>query len=313
MVNQTYGVAEPYSLSGFLFYPFAFIRVSGSYWIAALLLCSFVAALQFRKDKKITFLITFIVIQILIGEIHHTKLDRHIFPALPAFFLLAGYVLAQWVEWAKRSEIRARLWLPWLVTGGMLCVSLNAFIDTLHPSTNSYDSNVVDYVAAAVSEKDKTLVIGSMEMLNPTPPALDWDLVANEHLMVAAQSGVSVNGEEVQKLAHGINDRRVPTWLRNIILPVVSRGQQPLGLRSLYLGLPSQAAYSQSPEGLARYLRVMASSHSFDCAIVIASLAPDARYPATYADSGLREIGLYRVSTREFDGGNVRVDVYRRP
>lgn len=89
-----------------------------------------------------------------------------------------------------------------------------------------------------------------------------------------------------------------------------SRGSRRI--RSLYLGLPSYASYSQSPEGLGRFLRVMDGRYAFDCAIVITSLASDARYAVEFTDSGLHAVGLSRLSTEKFTNANVRIDVYRR-
>jgi hypothetical protein len=175
----------------------------------------------------------------------------------------------------------------------------------------SYDSDVIRHIAAAAPENASTLLIGSMDLRNPSPPVLDWHLAVEQDLMAATQSGAIANWEVIQKLAANLNSRIVPAWLGDMILPVLARGQSSRPMRSLYLGLPSYASYSQSPEGLSRFLRILRRSYPFDRVIVITSLASAARYPAEFTDSGLRQAGLSQLSTEKLTGASVRVDVYR--
>lgn len=312
LINQPVGVTDPFSLGGFLFYPLAFFRVSGSVWTFALLLSSLVLGLRFRHDKNIRFLIALVLIQVFIGQVHQTKVDRYVFPAMPALFLLAGYVFARWWNSGNQGKTRMWSWGPRLAVAVIFCSSVNLFVNSLRPSSMSYDSDVIRYIAAAAPENDTTLLIGSMDMHNPSPPVLDWHLAVEQDLMAATQSGATVDWEVVQKLAANLNGRVIPTWLSDTILPVLSRGEHSRRIRSLYLGLPSYASYSQSPEAFNAFLPVIANTYPFDCAIVITSLAPEARYPVDFIDPGLQRIGLQSVSNKKFQTGNIRVDVYRR-
>src|SRR5262249_17493813 len=120
------------------------------------------------------------------------------------------------------------------------------------------------------------------------------------------------NWERVQQMVTALDVRPVPPWLRDVLLPVLTRAEHAGTIRSLYLGLPLYATYSQSPQGFSTFMRSMAGSAPFDRVLVLTSLAPAARYPVDFIDPGLRQLGFDRVSTAQFKQGNTRIDVYRR-
>ena len=310
MVNQPFGVREPFGLEGLLFYPLAFLRVSGSAWILGLLLAALLAALKFRNDKNVKFLITLVLTQTLIGQIHHTKVDRHIFPALPALFLLAGYVAAHW--WERSNEVNQGVgfWLPRLCTALVLFGAIGVFTESLRPSSIAYDAEIARSITAAVPTNGTTLLIGSSDIRNPSPPPLDWELVANKNSLAASQTGTTADWEAVQNTIAGMHNGNFPDWVKPVILPLLNRTEGRM--RSLYLGLPPHAAYSQSRDGFNSFLPALARSYPFDSALVITSMALGARYPLSYIEPGLQEVGLQRASTETLQRQNIRIDVYRR-
>ena len=311
LINQPFGVTEPYGPEGLLFYPLGFLRVSGSAWILGLLLISLLVALKFRQDKNVKFLITLVLIQVLIGQIHHTKVDRHIFPTLPALFLLTGHVLARWWRWSEQVNKGVKRWLPRLCTALIVASSINLFVAALRPSSTSYDTETIRSIVAAVPADGTTLLIGSSDIRNPSPPPLDWELVADENLLAASQTGTTADWEAVQNIISAMHSGNFPDWVKDAILPLVNRAEGRM--RSLYLGLPPHAAYSRSRDGFRTYLRALARSYPFDCAVVITSMAAGARYPMSYLEPGLQEVGLYSASTEKLQRRNIRIDVYRRP
>jgi hypothetical protein len=86
LINYPIGVSEPFSIEGLLYYPRALLRLSGSIWLFSLFICSTLIAFKFKHDKQVRFLLIFVVIQFLLGELHQTKVDRHICPIMPLFF-----------------------------------------------------------------------------------------------------------------------------------------------------------------------------------------------------------------------------------
>ena len=103
-------------MEGLLFYPRAFLHLSGSVWFCALFLLSLLIALAFRRDRKVKFLLILVILQMVIGELHQDKEARHIFPILPALFLLAGYAVAE--GWGPAARDSRRVAVPVGLCGG---------------------------------------------------------------------------------------------------------------------------------------------------------------------------------------------------
>ena len=309
LVNRPSGVTEPFGLEGLLFYPLAFLRVSGSVWIVALLLITLLLALRFRHETSIKFLIALVLSQALIGQMHHTKVDRHLFPILPALFLLAGHVIAHW--WGQGEQIKngIRFWLPRLATALILISCIKLFAASLQPLSIHYDSELIRHVAAVVPANGRTLFIGSSDIQDPSPPPLDWELVANENLLAATQTGTTMDWEAVQKMISAMRSPNFPGWVKDAMLPLLTRTEGKM--RSLYLGQPPHAAYSQSQEGFNAFLRALVGSYPVDSAVVMTSMAAKARYPLNYIEPSLQEVGLRSISTQRLKSRNIRIDVYR--
>jgi hypothetical protein len=311
MLNRPFGGVEPFTAAGLLFYPSAFFRVLGSVWIGSLLLLSAIVGLRFRQDQNIRLLIVLVLTQVAIGEMHHTKVDRHLFPILPALFLLSGYVLADWWDRSRQNTKIVKFWAPRVTLVFLVLNSANLFITSLKPSSIEHDSQVISYVAGSIRSYESTLIIGSVDLRNPSPPVLDWHLVAEESLLAATQAGASTNWEAVHEFGRRIKDRDLPAWIRDMLLKVLTRADFPAQTRSLYLGLPPYTSYSQSPEGFSAFVEMLADLYSFDSIVAITSLDSEARYPADFIDSSLQQMGFSRASTKNFEFNNVRVDVYR--
>jgi hypothetical protein len=231
---------------------------------------------------------------------------------MPALFLLAGYVLTKWWDWAGHDKRAVRLWLPFLCTALIVFISFKLFINSLHPTSINYNKEVFSYVADAARKNNATLIIGTMDISDPNPPALDWHFITKEKLMFVTQSGVAMNLEEDRKLAHFMSENYFPEGIKNIVLPVVKRFEQTGRMRSIYLGLPKYVSYSRSQQGFKSFLQDMADGYSFDCIVVITSLEVEAQYPVDFIHPVLLETGFSSVATKMFTNSKVRVDVYNK-
>ncbi|MBI4382182.1 MAG: glycosyltransferase family 39 protein, partial [candidate division NC10 bacterium] len=221
LVNYPVGVTEPFGVSGWSFYPLAFFRLSGDAWLFGLLLASLLAAFRFRRDKNVRFLLVFVLTQLVIGQLHHTKLDRHIFPILPALFLLAGYLLAEWWCRSRRPKKILQFWLPRLLTGALCLNAINLFSVSLHPPPADDSETISGMIATAVRETGITLIIGTRDVLLPNPPRLDWQLITQEQVMQAPRAGSVRPIEEERKIAAALTRYPLPAWLSEKILAVV--------------------------------------------------------------------------------------------
>jgi 4-amino-4-deoxy-L-arabinose transferase-like glycosyltransferase len=312
LVNYPYGVTEPFGIAGWLFYPRAFFHLAGSVWLFALLLASLLAAFKFRQDKNVRFLLALVVTQLVIGQLHHTKVDRYIFPILPALFLLAGYVLAEWWSHSRQPEKILQFWLPRLLTGALCLNAVNLFSVSLHPPPADHSEGVSELIAATVRETGTTFILGTMDVRRPTPPRLDWELIAQEQVMQVPQAGSVRPIEAERNIAAALSRYHLPAWLSEKILTVLNRPDRAGATRSLYLGVPPRASYFRNQANFDTYLQSTLKDNYFDGVVVMTSLAARPRYPLEFIVPSLQKAGLRRVSTREFKDMATRVDLYKR-
>ena len=80
--------------------------------------------------------------------------------------------------------------------------------------------------------------------------------------------------------------------------------------RSLSLGQPNYAPYSQSQSGLRKYLQSMRKKWVFDKLVVITSRQTNADYPLKFIDPVLQEMGFIISFTKEFSNPNIQVNEY---
>jgi 4-amino-4-deoxy-L-arabinose transferase-like glycosyltransferase len=238
MVNYAWGVRDTYGVQGLLFYPKALVRISGSVWLFVVLLVSFIVSIKFFRDKRVRYLILLILVQLVIGQLHHTKVDRHIFPVLPAFFLLTGFVFLQWWNWNLIGNRLIDFWLPRLATIVLLLYSTYLFFTALNPIGLRINTEVNDTVASLISDDESTLIISTMGTKGLVPPALDWHLITDYHVLEASQSGIAMNLVWDERAANLLNQFDSIPLVENLLLPTLSRADLQSESRTLCLGQP---------------------------------------------------------------------------
>ncbi len=303
--NVPFGVQNPYTVVGFLFYPRALLTMAGSSWMLALWVAVFVSSFWYWEDRNIRFLLILITLQFLLGQIHHTKVIRHHLPILPAIFLLTGYMLTQFWVIGKNG---AKYWLPRLATAGLLTVVTILFWLTFQVGSSKTDQALISYLSEIARTQDSSLFIGSMDLTQPSPPLLDWDLVAQEKVLDISQSGVIMHYE--QDLAAQAFFKKIPSlFLQNTILPVLQRSQSSLGLRTLYLGLPASTYYSTGSVGLESFLRDQWDVEGLKTVVVLSRNDGTGRFPESTIKPALEILGLEPVESQSFS--QTRVTIYQ--
>jgi len=311
MVNVPWGVTEPYGMEGLLFYPRAFLHLSGSVWFCALFLLSLLIAFAFRRDRKVKFLLILVILQMVIGELHQDKEERHIFPILPALFLLAGYAVAE--GWARLQGTRGvlRFRLAYVVAGVLLFHAVSLAFTSMYPHTTDQGKEASEYIATAVRSGAPALVLGTMGgRYHPPPPLLDWQLIIQEGLMTIHQAGSLGQIEEERRLASTLEHSRAPAWFIDAILPLLARSDRPATSRTLYLGLPAKASYSLSQEKFGHFLQQTLARTPCRSLVVVTSLSDKTRYPLAQIAPTLQKADMHLLSTRLFHKAGARVDVY---
>jgi hypothetical protein len=313
LVNYPDGVDDPYGAGGWLYYPLALVRIAGSPWLFALYLAGMVYALVERRPGP-RFLVILVLAQVIIGEFHQNKQSRYLFPVLPAWYLLAGNLLAGAGAWlAARRPIAAR-WAGGILA--LLLIGQSALLLTgaLQKTRPARLDPLGDYVIQRLQAQGpnaRTLVIGSMEMGYPTPPFLDWRLVAEQRIMAAPAAGSAAQIEEGRKLAGLVDRLPLPDGAASALRRVLTGYDQPQRVRTLYLGLPIRASYSQGARPAATFIDSLIRTQGLDHLVLITSTRPQARYPRDLFIPSLEAAGWQRVDGETFDTVGLQVDTYR--
>ena len=310
MVNVPWGVTEPYGLEGLLFYPHAFAHLSGSVWLCGLFLLSLLVAFAFRRDRNVRFLLVLVILQMVVGELHHDKIERHILPILPALFLLTGYAAA--AGWTRLQGTHS--WLKssstCVIMGVLLFHAVSLGTASMRPYVTDQGKEAGEYIATAVRNAAPAFVLGTMDPYNPAPPLIDWQLIIRERLMTIYQAGSLSQIEEERRLASTLEHSRAPAWFKNAMLSVLTRSDRPTVNRTLYLGLPPDASYSLSQENLGRFLQQTLAHTPCRSLVVVTSLSDKTRYPLGHVARTLQKADMRPVSTKFFHKAGMRVDVY---
>jgi 4-amino-4-deoxy-L-arabinose transferase-like glycosyltransferase len=312
LVNQPSGFIEPYGIKGLLFYPQAILTLSGSIWLFSLLIFSLFAAFKFRHNIKVRLLLVIVITQLLIGQLHHTKTERHILPIMPALFLLTGFVIAElWNHYRERERI-IRFWLPSLLTGALLLYAITIFTTSLHTPPPNFDDEVISGIIAKEAHAQGTsLIIGTRYINHPNPPNLDWYLITKEQLITPTQASSFIQIEKERRIASTLI-RHAPAWLIDSMLPVFTRSERPGTNRSLYLGFPPNTGYSRSQANFDSFLQDTFIKNPFDRIVVVTSLTNTARFPLTFIQPSLEKAGFHHLSTQKFGNLDMRIDTYKK-
>ncbi len=297
MINYSVGVANPYSVEGFLFYPRALVELAGSPWLFLVWVSAFVISFWFWRDKNVRFLLIFAMIQLFIGQAHQTKVIRNHILLLPVFFLLTGYLFAYVWAWGQKGY---QFWLPKVGLIVLISLSLFVFFST-YPSMikdGSTDNELLLYLGDVTKADDATLIVGAKEVWNPTAPMIDWELITKAKTMQVVQSGTTMNFEQDQA-AIGLVEKIPVRVVQESILSVLQRAEAP-GNWSVYLGLPAGSSYSSSSEGLASFLKSREGFERVETVVVLSRLDDSGNYPESFSTIALENLGFSKVDSRDF-------------
>jgi hypothetical protein len=312
MVNMPVGGLSPYNMEGLLFYPRALVSLAGSIWICVLFLLSMLASFRFWKDKRIRFLLVLVLLQIILGELHHDKMERHILPILPCLFLLTGNAVAE--IWIRLRENRSKVrWCLACMAGGLIFYHAAAIaVGAMRPCPYDLGREAAESIVSTVRDTTPTLVLGMGDTFDPSPPLLDWMLV-REGLMPIRQAGSLGYIEEERKLAANLGQSKAPEWFTGPILSILRQSDHSGASRTLYHGLPRDASYSRGADELRPFLQQTLAHTPCRRILVVASLADTTSYPMAQIALALEQMGMHPQSTRFFHETDVRVETYRIP
>lgn len=307
LLNQPWGVEDTYSLEGLLYYPKAFFYLSGSLSLFALFMGAIIFSFKSWQNKTIRFLLILVMIQFLIGEIHHTKLERHLFPIMPPVFILSGYTLAKW--WRRSSHSGVFFWLPRLVTCALLLNAVFLSAKSLPPVPQDFREEVINHVVNAARVPGKILILGTKELRRPNIPMIDWQLITQKKLILPPQAGTfTPSYTEMQKIKV-ILTRLDASWLKGIADPLMRRANHPHRIRIIYIGCYPLNFGDQTT--LDRFLLRTLSEGRFERVVTLTSLADEALHPLSIFRPLLERTGMKHMSERLFKDVECRLDVFQ--
>ena len=307
LVNQPWGGEEARGLRGLLFYPRAFIELSGSWWMAILLWIGLFAAWRDRRRPGIAFLAILTLIQFAIGEFHHTKVVRHIVPMFPPMFALAGVAAARLESWAEGSGRGARV-----VTAALFAGVLALQLATLarrdwYPIVYPDGTQVRRYVSALAEDTPPVLILGTRGTW-PEPPVIDWHLVVSDERLAVTASGAAMDPRQDSELLRRVAVFPLPEGIRSVALRVLGRYDASPGSRSLHLG---ERYHPEDPARFAGILRRTIEGRAPCAIIALIGTSDTTRYTASFIAPAVAAVGFREVSVREFPLAVTRVHVYR--
>jgi len=171
------------------------------------------------------------------------------------------------------------------------------------------NNEVYDSVASLISDDESTLVISTLGTAGLNPPALDWHLVSDYQVLEVSQSGIAMNLVWDQKAVNLINRLDSIPLLQNLLLPTLTRADLQSKSRTLSLGQPNYASYSQNQSGLHEYLQSMRQRWVFDKVVVLTTRNPNAEYPLDFIDPILKDMGFV-VSFTKDASKNILINEY---
>jgi hypothetical protein len=314
LVNVPDGVDEPYSIEGWLFYPLAVVRNSGSLWLFALYAVAFLWALVKQRSPGVNLLLILVILLFTISMFHHNKQARYLFPMLPALFLLGGYGVAEFWRWTQR---RAGVWRVVSAVGALLLLIQIALLlpTAITAGPGPQPDPTTAYIVQNITQASNTLVIGSMEMSYPGVPLLDWRLSAEAGLLAPPQAGAAAQIEEGRRLAGLATRLPLPTWLAQPLTRpltrVVTAYDQPARVHTLYVGLPLRASYSQGAQGYAAFVTDLMASQLLDQVLIIYRIDIAPLYTKEYLAAPMAERGWSMAEAQDFVEVGMRVEVWR--
>ena len=164
-----------------------------------------------------------------------------------------------------------------------------------------------------------SLVVSTINLLNPTPPLLDYSLIATNSLLNPVHSDTAMNFDQDKTIASYAKRNFLPDALSGMINKVVKRTDQPGTVRTLFLD-HSGSSYAQNPQGFSQYLQELDKDTGLRRVIIVIpnkienSFVPAGKHPFTndFFAPGLEQLGLAHVSTQVFDRANTRVEIYEK-
>jgi hypothetical protein len=315
MVNKPAG-ASPWTLDGVLFYPRTLVTFAGSWPMLLATLAAVAIMWSRRREPNVRLLFILAVVQFILGQLHHTKEDRHLLPIFPAMVLLSAAAIARVMSDARTAaRSRRTVWafaaatVVGIVLQGVAVVSRPLPTWRRRPTVPLAEPNQVlrDFIGRARADGERVLLIGTVD-LAPGPPVTDWDLVVHYRYLAIEHSGAIGVFDRDRAVAASLARSPLPRWVSQPVVRVLARGDGPATVRSMYAGLPERLDSIE----FARSVTASIAATRPTMVIIASALGAGASYGPGYFAPAIAQASLRRVESREISGRyGWRIETYR--
>jgi hypothetical protein len=312
LVNAPYGGEQARGLAGLFYFPRSIVEISGA--IAVLLWAGLAVNWMWRREPGIGFLLVVAFVQLAIGELHHTKVDRHILPVFPPMIVLTGVAGARlwgWLKTGGNADARLALallaWIAVLQAATFGIPHRTPVVQTPPPAVTRHGSEVLSYLTAQIREQTPALML-DMSRSWPHPPVVDWHFVSRGLVPVTA-AGAALDPRQDRQLARRLGDLHMPAGLGTEARRVLARYDAPSSTRTLH----ALDRLPPTPEEFVAALDATLRADPPRSIIVLIGAPRSTDVPADFVERAIVGNGYRPVSVREFPGVEVLVKVYRRP
>lgn len=319
LVNRQEVGLDPWTLDGLLFYPRSLLAFAGSQAMLGVFLAGAVGAWGLRRSPNVRLLLLLAGIQFLLGEVHHTKSNRHILPMMPAIFLLTGATAAR-VTSAVRGRERSGTVRGVAVAAGVavaLIVATQLGTLVVRPLPTAWPNPpwpagvahhaIVDGVIAAIGRGERVLLVEAFDV-DVGPSIMDWDLSANRQLLRIEHAGANATVDRDRRVTAVIRRAPLPSWIVARLTRVLGRSDSLARVRTMYAGLPEELDANAFAASFHETLRIGRIDH----VILATPMSSRTPHPRAYFEPSVAHPMLIPVSTRLVNANRpVRLDEFR--
>jgi hypothetical protein len=307
LVNEPWGDEETRGLAGLLFYPRAIADYVGSWWMSILLWAGLAMAWKTRGRPGVRLLAVVATTQFVLGLLHHTKVERHIMPMLPAMFVLFGVGVAE--VWARVRSVGSRAPAVAIALGSSLAILYAvALARSDLPTVRPYKTTaIMDYISALARDNAPSVVIGTIGA-SLQPPDLDWHLVAAEALMPVTAAGYVVDPRQEARRPEALEHAGLFARLRAKAVEVLGIRVPRSELRTFHAAPLGDDDGAQIEPLIERALE----QGQPQAIIVTMGIGDAGGQPPGDLVMTLAQRGFTQAEVRDFPGAGTRVALFRR-
>ena len=225
MVNVKHGVDSAFSAEALLFYPISLLGITGLEIVSLLVLV--LSFWSLIKNKELKLLAITFFLQILIAEVHQTKVSRHIMQVYPCLFIAFDCFIL------KINSDKARQGCLYLFVLALIVGLYTKRSDLLPRADFQYDK----IVKLVPKSNEQTLLVSYVRSDHFSVSQLDCELVKRGWIENYFDADTVTDKEKLDKQLNSVNNSKlIPDFLKSKLLSIKQRNDIEGSFATLYAG-----------------------------------------------------------------------------